>query len=80
MFKEGNFHDLESSIFTSLYNIGIQSENNYQKINKALRKFISENTGQIENVNLIFSHLQKMEKQMYMNKSQSYTIEEAIEE
>lgn len=79
-FQEDKYHSLETMIFTSLYNMGIQSENNYLIIKDKLEVFIQENKGQIEHLNFIHSNIQKIEEQMYLNKSQSCKIEDAIEE
>ena len=79
-FKEDQYHSLESVIFTSLYSIGIQSENSYLIVKDKLEDFIQENKGKIEHLNFIHSNIQKIEEQMYLNKSQSCKIEDAIEE
>lgn len=79
-FQEDKYNNLESMIFTSLYNIGIESESNYFIVKAGLEKFIKENENEFENLNFLYSNIQRIEQQLYLKKSQSYSVKEALEE
>lgn len=80
IFKKDKYNNLESIILTSLYNIGIESENNYFVVKAGLEEFINENESEFENLNFLYSNVQRIEQQLYLNKSQNYSVKEALEE
>jgi hypothetical protein len=78
-FQEDKFNGLESSILTSLTNIGLVSEENLQVAKEELLKFIEKHNTELKYIGFLHITIDKMEEQYYMNKSKSYTIDEAIE-
>lgn len=79
-FKKDHFNDLESYVLDALYHIGIQSEENFVLVSYAINNFISENENEIEHLNFLHYNIEKIESQLYLTKSQKYTVKEAITE
>jgi hypothetical protein len=77
-FEADNSNDLQAVVFNGLYNIGIQSENNFTSVKIALENFIEENKDTFPNLNFIYFDIRKIEEQLYLKKSQSITIRDAL--
>jgi hypothetical protein len=79
-FQKDRFNSLESSVLDSLYNIGIVSEENFIIVKKAIDDFIEKNKDELPHLNFLHFNISKMEQQLYLKKSTSLTIKEAIKE
>ena len=79
-FKKDFFNSLENYVLDTLYHIGIQSEHNFLLVKIAIENFINEHINDIENLNFLYFNVRKIEEQLYLNKSQAYTINDAITE
>ena len=75
----GHFESLNSVVLSALYNIALTSENNFITVKLALEKFMNKNMGKYKNVNYLLHNIQRMENQFYMNKAQTYTIDNVKE-
>jgi len=74
-----NFYELKGVVLDVLSAIGISSEENFKLIKNKLELFINFNKGKLEHVNFIFFTIQQMETNFYMNKAQTYSIEQVVE-
>jgi hypothetical protein len=77
-FQKDRFNSLDSLLFDAFYNIGIQSEENFSLVKAALEKFIGEYKEVFPHLNFIYNNIRRMEEQLYLNKSQTITIADAI--
>ena len=79
-FQLDHFNNLESIILESLYNIGVYSEANFILIKEAFEKFTLDNKDNISDLNFLYFAVKRIEEQLYLKISQSYSIDEAITE
>ncbi len=79
-YRDDRFNRLEANVKDSLYQIGVQSEENYQAVKKAYEMFIEENSGTIAHLNFLHFDLQRIEEQMHLKKAQELTVSEAVKE
>lgn len=77
-FKQDTFNDLEERVLAALYNIGIQSDQNYIAVKTALNNFIEEFTGRLPNVNFLFYTIVRIEEQLKVKYMATYTVETAL--
>jgi len=79
-FQKDRFNSLESNVIDALYNIGIHSEENYKAVKTEIEKFIDSNSKNIQHLNFLHFNIRRIEDQLYMNKSKSYLLKNAINE
>lgn len=79
-FQKDQFNSLENYVSDGLYHIGIQSEDNFILVKTAVENFMNENLNNIENLNFLYFNIRKIEEQLYLKKSQAYTVIDAIKE
>lgn len=79
-YQKDHFNSLESVVIDALYNIGINSDENFILVRNALLKFMSDNEGILKNLNFLHFTIQRIEEQLSMKKSQDYSIEQALVE
>ncbi len=79
-FQVERFNNLESIVINTLYNIGVQSDDNLLIIKEAIKKFIEVNERVLMNLNFLHFTIIKIEEQLNIQKSQSYSVEDAIKE
>ena len=79
-YQMDSFNRLESLVIDTLYNIGIESEENFNQVRDALLQFMKQNEGKLENLNFLYFTLQRMEEQLNMRRAQDYSIEKALYE
>lgn len=79
-FQKDHFNSLESVITDSLYRMGIVSDENFKSVQQTIKAFIKENEQIIENINFLEFLISRIEEQLNRQKSQNYTIEQAIVE
>jgi len=77
-FQAEKFNFLESAVLSGFYSIGLFSEENLLKVKSELNSFISRYQNELPNLNFLQLTIDRIEDQFYMNKSKSYSIEEAI--
>lgn len=70
---------LNSIVLGALFNIAMINEKNLDEVKKNLEKFMNKNIKKYKNVNFLLHTIENMEIQFYMNKAQTYKIEDVIE-
>jgi hypothetical protein len=73
------FDSLKSLVLNALYNVALISDNNFITVKSALEKFMTKNLTKYKHVNYLLHNIQRMENQFYMNKAQTYTIDNVKE-
>ncbi|WP_426669362.1 NACHT domain-containing protein [Mucilaginibacter sp. McL0603] len=79
-FMANDFNRFDGTVIDALNNIGLQSEENLQKVQLALNKFIDDNIGIIDHANFYYPIIDRMEYQFYLIQSQNGSIDDAIKE
>ncbi|MEO6231767.1 MAG: hypothetical protein ABJB11_10395 [Ferruginibacter sp.] len=79
-FQKDHFNSLENYVLDALYHMGIQSEDNFLLVKTAIEKFIEENKAEIKHLDFLFFNIRKIEEQLYLKKSQDYTVVDALNE
>jgi hypothetical protein len=74
------YNDFESTVLDTLHNIGIQSETNFRAVKTATIKFIRDHEKELPNLNFMHFIIDRMEEQLYLKKSQNFTVVEAVKE
>jgi hypothetical protein len=77
-YQTDRFNSLESVVVDTLYNIGIESDDNFILVSDAVLQFITQNERKLENLNFLHFTLQRMEEQLNMKKAQDYSVEQAL--
>ncbi|CAG0956617.1 hypothetical protein FLAV_00475 [Flavobacteriales bacterium] len=77
--KVDHFDRFNSQVLGAFYNIGLESEENLEKVKSSLKKFIEEKSALNQNVKYILHTIERLEEQFYMNRAQSYTIKQVKE-
>ena len=72
------FHRLDRLVLNSLTVIALESEQNYLDVKRAIENFIDEYLSIYKNVNWLYSFLEQLERQYYVNKSEKFSIDDAI--
>jgi len=77
--KINRFQDLSSIILDAFYNIALVNEDNFKEVKRTLKVFINSNIQKYNNVKYILNSIERMDEQFYMNKAQSYSINQVKE-
>ena len=77
-FVQDDFYRLDSDVLEALSNISLKSENNYIEVKSAVEDFISNNSSIYKNVHFLNLFLEKLERKIYIAKSENIDIEEVI--
>jgi hypothetical protein len=77
-YQKDHFNSLESVVIDTLYNIGIESDENFLQVKDALLQFMKVNETKLEHLNFLHFNIQRMEEQLSMKKSKDYSIDSAI--
>jgi hypothetical protein len=77
--KIDRFNQLNSQVLGAFYNVALVSEGNFVKVKFNLEQFINEKSSINENVKYILLTIERIEAQFYMNRAQSYSIQQVIE-
>ncbi|HXB43062.1 MAG TPA: hypothetical protein VNV85_03360, partial [Puia sp.] len=72
------FENLQSSATTALYNLALLNEENFAAVKENLEAFLQKYKSAYPNVKFLASVIERMEAQFYMNRAQSFTIDQAI--
>lgn len=72
------FDRLDRLVLNSLTVIALESEQNYLDVKRAIENFIDEYRSIYKNVNWLYSFLEQLERQYYVNKSEKFSIDDAI--
>lgn len=75
-----DFNRFDGTVSDTLYNIGLQSEENLQVVKVAILKFITDYSPTIPNLNFYYPMIDRMEYQYYLAQSQKGNIDDAIKE
>jgi len=75
---DDDFDRLDRPVLDALKSISLESEDNYLKVKQSIEKFIKNYIGIYENVNWLYSFLSQLERQYFINKSQTLTIDDVI--
>jgi len=72
------FDRLDSLVQGALKSIALESEINYLKVRQAILDFIERNMNIYKNVNWLYSFLNQLEQQYYINKSEKIDVNDVI--
>ena len=72
------FDRLDRLVLNSLTVIALESEQNYLDVKRAIENFIDEYRSIYKNVNWLYSFLEQLERQYYVNKSERFSIDDVI--
>ena len=78
--RENRYNYLEQVVISAIHNIGVFSEENLFEVIKELNLFMSTYHDEIPHINFLQFTIDRMEEQFYLSKSQSYSIEDALEQ
>ena len=76
--KEDKFNTLRRVVESIFTNIALISEQNFNRVRKAINEFINKYKDKIEDVNFLYAYLERLERQFYTSKSQKISLNEAI--
>jgi predicted NACHT family NTPase len=76
--QQDYFYKIDNLILAAFRSISLESEDNYQIVKQEIEKFIKKYINVYENVNWLFSFLDQLEQQYFINKSQKLTIDDVI--
>ena len=79
-FKEDRFSFLESRILEGIFNIGIQSAENFKYVKAAIENLIKTNSRESENLDYLNSNIMRMEEQLIIQQSKGANITESLRE
>ena len=80
--KEFIHHDyerLDREVYEALTSISLQSEENFNCVKEETEKFVEAHKSEYDNINFVYSFLERLEQTFYIHKSQNITIEDVIE-
>jgi len=77
--QQSEFDRLDNMVISILKNIALQNFSNYDKITKALQKFIQKHRTQFEGINFLNAVCDDIEKAFFINYTNQITVDEAIE-
>ena len=72
------FDRLDRLVLDSLTVIALEAERNYLDVKRAIENFINEYCSIYKNVNWLYSFLEQLERQYYVNKSEKFSIDDVI--
>lgn len=73
-----DFEKIDNLILAAFRSIGLESEENYLQVKQSIENFIREYINVYENVNWLYSFLDQLAQQYFINKSQKLTIDDVI--
>jgi hypothetical protein len=74
-----DFEKLDRLILAALKSISLESEGNYKQVKQSTENFIKAYINVYDNVNWLYSFLDQLEQQYFINKSQKLTIDDVIQ-
>lgn len=77
--QQSEFSRLDDTIISILKNISLQDFSNFNKVVKALKKFIKKHQAQFEGINFLNTTCDDIEKAFLINYTSQITLDEAIE-
>jgi predicted NACHT family NTPase len=72
------FYKIDNLILAAFRSISLESEDNYKIVKQEIEIFINKYINIYENVNWLYSFLDQLEQQYFINKSQKLTIDDVI--
>jgi len=79
-YKIDVFNDLEGKVLDALYEIGVQSVDNFNLVKIALEKFISDNKANLVNLNFLYFIVNRIQEQLSLRLAKELTVEDALSE
>jgi len=73
-----SFRNLKTIVTDALINVAFENQENFNEITRLFKDFIEINKNKYDDVNYLLPTIERMETQFYLNKAQSYTIEQAM--
>ena len=73
-----HFDRLDRLILDAFKSISLESQENYITVKQAIERFITKNIDIYENVNWLYSFLNQLEQQYYVNLTQNITIDNVL--
>ena len=77
--QQSEFDRLDNMVINILKNIALQDFSNFNKVVKALKKFIQKHQAQFEGINFLNTVCDDIEKTFFINYTSKITVNEAIE-
>ena len=77
--QQSEFDRLDNTVISILKNIALQNFSNYDKVTKALQKFIQKHRTQFKGINFLNAVCDDIEKAFLINYTNQITVDEAIE-
>lgn len=77
--KVDKYDRFNSHVIDALYNVALESEENFVEVKSSLVKFMEEKSTINSNIKYLLHTIERFEQQFYMNLSQSFTINEVKE-
>ena len=77
--QQSEFDRLDNTVISILKNIALQNFSNYDKVTKALQKFIQKHRTQFKGINFLNAVCDDIEKAFFINYTNQITVDEAIE-
>lgn len=77
--QQSEFDSLDNMVISILKNIALQNFSNYDKVTKALQKFIQEHRTQFKGINFLNAVCDDIEKAFLINYTSQITVDEAVE-
>ncbi|WP_354305938.1 caspase family protein [Pedobacter sp. UYP1] len=79
-YKKDVFNDLETKVLDTLFEIGVQSAENFNMVKAAIDKFITANKGKLANINFLHFTITRMQEQLSLRLSKELSVKEALQE
>lgn len=73
------FDTLNSVVINTFHEIAMATQEEFNEVTGTLKKFMDENIEKYENINYLIHTIERIETQFYMNKSKTYSINQAVE-
>jgi len=77
--QQSEFDTLDNMVISILKNISLQDFSNFNKVVKALKKFIQKHQAQFDGINFLNTVCDDIEKAFFINYTSKITVDEAIE-
>jgi hypothetical protein len=77
-FNSDKFGWFESKVIEAIYNIGVQSERNFNHVKHALENFLADDPSKSKSFNYLRLTVQRMEDQLLFNLTKGYSLQDAI--
>lgn len=75
---QDKFHSLQLVVQSVLTNIALLSERNFITVSKSIENFIKRYKNEIDEINFLYSFLERLERQYYVAKSKNIRLDDVI--